>query len=231
MRNFSVIIAARTGSTRLPGKALMPIMGVASIQFQILRLKQSKLADKIVLATTTLDEDNDLANIAESVGIRAFRGDPTDLIQRYIDAANRYDIDYAIRVTGDCPFVDGETVDYCIDHCSSLNGFDLATTKSFFPVGIDYEFVNMQTLKTIHNDHDLNSEDREHLTLYLYKNKEKFKIENIIPPAAWSYDAGEFTIDTQSDYDRLTHIIQTFDTMYFNTTQLIEATRNLTSNG
>ena len=198
---FGVIVAARTGSTRLPSKALFELAGKPMIVFLLDRINASTVAEKIVFATTQLSEDDKLASVVEAEGVELFRGDNEDVVKRFVDCADKYDFDYVVRVTGDCPFVDVETLDFCLEQCKDFGDFDLASTKGFFPVGIDYEIYKVGTMKKLHESDKLNSEDREHLTKYIYDNSDSFIIKELNPKKEWIYKEVHFTIDTKEDYD------------------------------
>ena len=200
MRDYSVIIAARTGSKRLPGKALLPLKGLPMISFLIRRLKTSKLTKQIILATTVLPEDDLLVWTAKQQGIGVFRGATEDVVERFVEAARAYNIAYVVRVTGDCPFVDGPSLDYCLAKCDLEKDFDLATTKGSFPVGIDYEIYNAETMSRLH-EKTLTLDEREHLTLAIYKRSNSHKIVRVRPPDKWPKSLVNFTVDTEQDYE------------------------------
>lgn len=218
---YGVIIAARTGSSRLPGKALLPLNEIPIIVFLIRRLQRTQLAAPIILATTNLGEDDTLSSIVENEGVAVFRGDSDDVVKRYVDAADAFAIDYVVRVTGDCPFTDADTIDYCLKRCNAWNNFDLATTKTLFPVGIDYEIYNARKMREIHCSGKLNKEEREHLTLYFYNNEHLFNIKKLHPPEKWIYREQAFTIDTEDDYRRAQQIVRSFSNIYFSVEDVI----------
>ena len=164
--NIGVIVSARTSSTRLPGKALLPLDGVPLIVFLLRRLKSPSRTHHLVLATTELATDDELAAIVEAEGISVYRGDADNLIARHVSIAEKFNFDTLVRITGDCPFVDADVLGSCLDMCSALDPFDLATTKGHFPVGIDLEIFSSAALKIISSSTDLNNHHREHLTLY-----------------------------------------------------------------
>jgi spore coat polysaccharide biosynthesis protein SpsF len=112
---FGVIIAARSNSKRLPGKATLPLIGTPILQLLIKRVKTSKIADKIILATSDLSQDDGLEKIAKEEGIEIFRGPLDNVLGRFVGAAKKYDFDYCVRITGDEPFLDGQTLDYVIE--------------------------------------------------------------------------------------------------------------------
>ncbi|MDP6478399.1 MAG: NTP transferase domain-containing protein, partial [Nitrospinaceae bacterium] len=199
---YGVIIAARMGSRRLPGKALLTLKGLPMIVFLIRRLLGTKLADGIFLATTNLAEDDILAAVVSAEGIKVFRGKRDDLVQRYVDAAEKFGIEYVVRVTGDCPFVNAESLDYCLKKCEEWGDFDLASTKGEFPVGIDFEIYNHLQMRKLCRNKTLSLKDREHLTLYFHRNRNRFNVKKIVPKKRWIHRESTFTVDTPDDYMR-----------------------------
>lgn len=220
---FTVIVAARSGSRRLPGKALLPFDGRPMLGYLLERLLPSKRAAKVVLATTTKPEDNALAAVADSLGVPVFRGNENDLVARYAGACATFGVDIAVRVTGDCPFVDAATLDYCLEACEDNPGFHLASTKGVFPVGIDYEIFPAAFLDDLSRRPDLNALHREHLTLYAYDRSEQFRIHRLKPPAGLPATNRSFTVDTVEDYDRCATLAQHLTGRPFTLLDLLEA--------
>ena len=109
------IVQARMGSMRFPGKVMKPILGTSLIEFLLHRLSQAKRIDGIVLATTKQKVDDVLTENVQSLGYDVLRGDETDVLDRYYQAAKIARADVIVRITGDCPLVDPELVDQVID--------------------------------------------------------------------------------------------------------------------
>ena len=109
--NKAIFITVRTGSTRLPKKCLLEIQGLATIQHLIKRVKRSKLADIIVLCTTRLKEDDILCKIAEKENIKYFRGSVRDKLERWMGAAEKYNVDFFVTADGDDLFCEPELID------------------------------------------------------------------------------------------------------------------------
>jgi spore coat polysaccharide biosynthesis protein SpsF len=215
-----IIVAARMGSSRLPGKALLKIGQLPMIIFLLGRINSTQKVHKLILATTTLFEDDELAEIVRENEFEVFRGANADVVQRYIDAADLYGLDYVIRVTGDCPFVSGELIDYCLDFLKAYPSFDLASTKGHFPVGLDCEIYSVKAMKRINEFCDLSANDREHLTLYFYKNSSRFQIIPITPKREWISDE-IFTVDAPDDLEKAREIYSYFDDYNFTLDALI----------
>ena len=217
--NTAVIVSARMGSTRLPQKAIKTLQDIEMLRFLFQRLKNSQLVKDFIFATTLSKEDEVLAEIADEEGFNIFCGSTDNLVSRYYQAAYDNNVDLICRVTGDCPFVNGEMIDYCLKKISIAN-FDLATTKGNFPVGLDAEFFRTDTLKYFLEKDLLSLSQKEHLTLYFYQNKEKFRINNILPLDDWTSDKS-FTVDVKEDYDFAFKLAEKFEDPNFSITELI----------
>lgn len=220
-----VVVAARTGSTRLPGKALLMLRGKPMILFLLDRIRATAEADEIIFATTTLIEDDEIAHLVEKEGFKVFRGDNEDVVSRYIEVARFYNLNYVVRITGDCPFVDAETLDYCIASVCEQTPFDLASTKGRFPVGIDYEIYNATTMANLHNNYELDVTHREHLTLFMYQNEDQFKLLRINPLQIWESNQ-KFTVDTQKDFESIQKIANQIKSDDFTISELVRHNLN-----
>jgi len=144
---IGVIIACRMKSTRLKHKATLPIQDLASIERCILNAKKIKSADEIILATSTLPEDQVLKKYALKHKIHFFAGDPEDVMLRYLGVAEKYKLDVIIRVTGDCPIVSYEMAEFLLQrHFEKGNDY---TGPKEYCTGQNSEVYNVNTLKSI----------------------------------------------------------------------------------
>lgn len=201
---IGVFISARMGSKRLPGKNLMPFDHRPLFAYCIDRLKYNNNYIPLYLTTTTKKEDDVLKTWADDLGIPTFRGSENNLIERNLNAAYEFDVDFIVRATSDCPFIGSELLFQCLDQISSINGFDkLSTTKNNYPMGLDLEFFPRALLEKMSKASDLNDSHREHLTLYAYEKlpetiarlKPTETLSNLLPFL--------FTLDTIEDYQRM----------------------------
>ncbi|HZR76029.1 cytidylyltransferase domain-containing protein [Bradyrhizobium sp.] len=217
-----ILVAARTSSTRLPGKALLPLQGLPMLTFLLRRL-QGLQSGVVILATTDLPVDDELATIAAREGIGTFRGSESDLVARYVGAAKHFGLDAVARVTADCPFVDAELVDWCVMKTEEFDRFDLATTKGRFPVGLDVEIYRAETMVMLDAKAPLSRDHREHLTLYFYDHRDSFAVQSIAPPPGWRPASRSFTVDTASDYSFARSLADQFDRANFGISALLAA--------
>ena len=177
-KKVTCIIQARTNSRRLKNKVLVEIEKTPMICHVINRVKNSKNIHQIILATTDQNEDKILLKIAEQYNIIGFAGNETDVLDRYYQAALCYNGDPIIRITGDCPLVDPGLIDQMIEFYQDHDYDYVSNTISrTFPDGLDIEIFSFDVLKKINIESRWKSE-REHVTPYIIKNKEFFKIHN-----------------------------------------------------
>jgi spore coat polysaccharide biosynthesis protein SpsF len=207
--NCLVTVSCRTASLRLPAKALLPIADQPSILFLLRRLK--KLTN-LVLATTDLRSDDLLAKIVSSEGFNVRRGHSKNVFERLRVIANEHNLPYLVRITADCPLVDGEFVLDALDIANGYllggNDWDLASTKGFTPPGIDLEIIKVEAMNKISSL--LDSDEREHVTLGLMRRKDEYVVRVIEIPG-YAGKKGTYLLDTLDDYLRLTELINIGD--------------------
>jgi len=194
-----IILQARVGSSRLPGKALATINGTTILEHCLRRLMRSGVAP-IVLATTHRREDDALDAIARAVGAGVFRGDEKDVLGRYVSAAEAFDLDTIIRATGDNPCVDIEAPGRLLD---LLRAHDADyVCEDGLPYGAAVEAVTRTALiRAAHEAH--HAEDREHVTLYVRRNPRTFRV--IVAPAPVPLRRPDLrvTVDTAADLEHV----------------------------
>lgn len=198
MSAIGTVVCARMQSARLPGKALLPIGGVPMVQCLLDRLRGTRLGGEVIFATTERQDDNVLAAAVAALGVPVVRGSEQDVADRCLKVARQYGLDWIVRVTGDCPFVDAESLDHCLSQWNPREASDLVSTKGVFPVGIDYELLAAATLER--EWPRMSEEEREHVTLRLYRPDLYFAVRPFVPPAAWPATRDAFVVDTAADY-------------------------------
>ena len=204
------IIQARTGSTRLPGKVLKTILGKSVLYWDIHRAKQCKLIDKVVIATTTLPQDDIIVESCKREGWECTRGDENDLLDRYLQCAKLHEASTIVRITSDCPLIDPTVSDNVIAAFNSANpSVDLANNyaERSYPIGLETEVFSLAALERIwHADKD--PAWREHVTTYFYYHPEEFRSVCVKNPVDYSHY--RLTLDTPEDFELITKIYQHF---------------------
>lgn len=176
----SAVIQVRTGSTRLPGKIFMKLNGNNTILDCVVKqLKFSKKIKNIILATTTLKQDNKIVEYAEKNNLEYFRGKELDVLDRYYKCAKKFSLDPILRITSDAPFLDPTIIDNVIEKFEKSN-YDFISNNIVrtYPIGIDAEVFSMNALEKTWKEAELPSE-REHVTSYIKKKKDAFKNFNL----------------------------------------------------
>ena len=116
------ITQARYGSTRLPGKVLLPAGNSTLLQIHLERILKSKQIDKLILATTLEEKAIELVQIASSIGVESYQGSTNDVLDRFYQAAKPHSPEWVVRLTSDCPLIDHEIIDATIDFCIHQEG-------------------------------------------------------------------------------------------------------------
>lgn len=201
------IMQARVGSSRLPGKVLKEICGKTVLEHDINRLKLAFNIDEIVIATTVEQQDDKIVDEANRLGIKYFRGSENDVLSRYYFAAKENNADVIVRVTSDCPLLDCNVCDKVIKYYIDNSNFDYVsnTIKRTYPRGLDVEVFSMNSLKKAFLNAKKYSE-REHVTPYIWANKEIFRIGQVCN----NVDSSDLriTLDTEEDFELIKSIYE-----------------------
>ena len=176
------IVQARMGSQRCPGKSLELIGNVPVVELVLRRLAKAERLARVVLATSDLERDAPLADLATKAGFPVFRGSETDLVGRYLAAAERHaDNDNLVRATGDNVFMDWREIDRVVEF-GVAGGWDfVGFTNSVHKDRInDFggEFLRFSSLRKV-SEMTRDPHDREHVFPYFYKNPDKFSVTRI----------------------------------------------------
>lgn len=196
--SVGIIIQARMGSTRLPGKVLKLIAGKALLDHVLGRLALLSYPVKVVVATSNLPQDDPIAQHCQTRGVAVFRGSETDVLNRYFQCALGNCFEHVVRLTADNPFTDIEELQRLIKlHISERNDY----THSFgsLPLGVGAEIFTFAALEKSERDgHALNH--REHVNEYIQEHPEIFRIGVLEVGAAKSRPDLRMTVDTEDDY-------------------------------
>lgn len=172
------IIQARMGSTRLSGKVLKEISGKPMLWHVYNRVSQAKLVDKVVVATSVSDSDDEIENYCRREEIDFFRGSEADVLDRFYQTAKQFQPDTVVRITADCPLIDAGVIDQIIEKFQTEKAdYGTNTIIYTFPDGLDTEVFTFAALKEAwQNARKLT--EREHVTPYI-RFAERFKKINV----------------------------------------------------
>lgn len=208
----AAIIQARMGSTRLPDKVLADIEGVPLIGRVIERTRAVRGIDTVVVATTTGREDDTLADYVSRQGVTVVRGSSDDVLARYQQAARAVDAATVMRITADDPFKDPDVCGLVLSRFIRAEGsvdYVSNTVELSYPEGLDVEVFSREALERAAQEANLPSE-REHVTPYIYKRPDAFRIEQVVldrdlSSLRWTLDYPEDLVFARAVYERLSN--------------------------
>tara|TARA_Y100000816_G_C25907435_1_gene473319 strand:- start:21 stop:779 length:759 start_codon:yes stop_codon:yes gene_type:complete len=211
---FSIIIQARLGSTRLSGKILKNYKSYNLLNVLIKRLKRSKKVKNIIVATTTQKEDDKVVKFCENNSINFFRGSKNDVLNRYYHASKKYNVKNIIRITSDCPLIDPKILDKMIIEFKQKKLDYLSNTypePSTFPDGMDIEIFTFNSLK-LANRYSNKKSEKEHVTVYIRKNSKFKTFRTDLMKDKSNY---RLTVDYLKDFNLFKNIIDNFKQKIF----------------
>ena len=211
VKKIIAIIQARTDSKRLPNKVLCKLGRKTVLETVIFRVKKSTYIDEIILATTNLNNDKKLLEIAKRCKIKHSTGSENDVLDRYYITAKKNKAHAVVRITADCPLIDYNIIDNVIKEFKlGSNDYVSNTLNPHYPDGMDIEIFTFKSLEYAWK-RAKNNYDREHVTPYLKKNKNISK-KNV----SWSNNQSNLrlTLDTRDDLDAINKIYEYFNYDY-----------------
>lgn len=196
------------GSTRLPGKVLADLCGQPVLAHVVERATAIPGVDGVVVATSDLDRDDVIVDMARAQGWAWARGSESDVLDRYYRVATEHGADHVVRVTADCPLLDysqaGEVV-----HRHSLDGNDythnLTVWGSGMPLGTGVEILTFRALERSWREGD-QPHHREHVDEYIGDHPELFRIGLVEAPSPLRRPSYRLTLDTEEDLALLREI-------------------------
>lgn len=195
---ITVIIQARMGSTRLPGKVMKQLEDRTVLGHVISRCQAISIVDKVVVATTTLKEDKVICDEAIRNGATVYRGSPDNVLSRYYEASTIEQSDVIVRITSDCPLLDPKVSEGVINFFLNSN-YDYVSSglSNSFPRGLDTEVFSYRALQKTF-EQATQEYEFEHVTPYIYQHTDQFKVvayKNITDDSRY-----RLTLDTEEDW-------------------------------
>ena len=202
-----LIIQARMGSSRLPGKVLKKINNKSILLHLIERVKYSKSINKIVVATTKAIKDQEIVEFCNLHKIDFFCGSEHDVLERFYKCALKYEAKNIIRITSDCPLIDPIVIDATIDLYLNNDADYAANTippeTRKWPDGSDVEVFSFNALEISYLS--AKDDEREHVTFFMWRKNKNFKTVQLHNNEDWS--KYRYTIDYNEDYEKVKKIM------------------------
>ncbi|MBD1397640.1 glycosyltransferase family protein [Pontibacter sp. JH31] len=206
-KKVGVISQARMTSTRLPGKVLLKAGGKTMLQHHVDRLRDAGL--DVYIATTQNTSDDPIAAYAAQANIPCYRGDEHNVLSRFYECALRYGLDVIVRVTSDCPLIDGQLIADAVQQYLAWDDEAVYLSNALqrtFPRGFDFEIFSFGLLKEAFQNATLTA-DLEHVTPYINQNKSG---RVTLRHYTQDKDASQFriTLDTPEDFELISLLME-----------------------
>ena len=203
------LLIARTSSTRLPGKVLLPILGSPMLSRQIERITRASGFDQLAVATSTARSDDPVERICMELGIECFRGSLSNVADRCYRAALLYRPRHVLKLSGDCPLADPDVIDALIEfHERGKFDYSSNAIEPTYPDGLDAEIFTFECLTEIAAGAHLPSE-REHLVPYILRPDGRFRVGSL--KQAVDQSNLRWTVDERRDFDL---VVRVYEALY-----------------
>jgi len=217
-RHVVLILQARMGSARLPGKSMLGLAGAPLLTRILERVRRSRRADQIVVATTRNSEDDVLAGLAADHGVATFRGAENDLVDRYYQAARAFGADVIVRLPADNAIPEPAEIDRIIEfHLRGQSEFSSNLAEVFgngYPDGIGAEVFDLATLEQVRADcGDPLRREHPHLNFFDYETQtaarpERYRVGTVRCPSAFRRPDLRLDVNTRQDYEFMARLYQ-----------------------
>jgi spore coat polysaccharide biosynthesis protein SpsF len=199
----AIIIQARMGSSRLPGKVMMDLAGKPVLQRMIERCQASTTKD-VIITTTTKTRDNAIIELCKKLGTPFFRGSEQNVLERTYETAKAFNVDLVIDITSDCPLVDPDIInnlvflytspDSTVDYVSNV-------IKRSFPIGFDAQVYSFQALGKLYKMSKIDKRIIVEHSGWNFTQLKEFRKYSWTPKSEYFYPDWRLTLDTQKDYE------------------------------
>lgn len=205
----TIIVQARMGSDRLPGKVMRQIDGVPMIGILLERIKNSGF--KVVVATSKDENNDELSEYLDALGVDVFRGSEENVLERFYETAKLYKTDVVIRLTGDNPLIDGRLIRQILNDLSEIpDRYYISTGLSkTFPIGMSFEAFPFCLLEEAYLNAKSEAE-KEHVTPYMHQNMPG-DIEVKVVENSEDKSYMRLTVDTKEDFELIKTLVEKFD--------------------
>lgn len=206
-----VVVQARMGSTRLPGKVLLPLAGRPLLERQLQRIAAAKSPFEMWVATTTSPDDAPIHELCQKLRVPVFAGHATDLLDRHYRLALAARADAVVKIPSDCPLIDPAAIDSVLGrYLARPSDYDFVTNlfPPTWPDGNDVEVMSMNALECAFHE-ARRSFEREHTTPFIWERPERFRIANVRWECGLDFSKSHrFTVDHPADLAFVSRVYQ-----------------------
>jgi spore coat polysaccharide biosynthesis protein SpsF len=204
MPELGIVVQARMGSARLPGKVLVPIGDRPLLGHIIDRLRSMKKNAPFVIATTIEPQDEAIVEFCRAEGVPVFRGSESDVLERYYLCARQFDFENVVRLTADNPYFDVEELERLLDLFFRQKP-DYADSFSTLPIGVGAEVFTFGALEKSYREGHA-PHHREHVNEYMQENPQLFRRLTLQAPPTKRFPQVRLTVDRPEDLRRVRFI-------------------------
>ena len=194
------VVQARMSSRRLPGKVLKPILGRPMLLHQLDRARRASAFDRLVVATSIDNSDDDVVRLCRESGYECERGSLHDVLDRFWQVASRDGAEHIVRLTGDCPLTDPAVIDLVVD-AHLKTGADYTSNsrpRPTWPDGLDVEVVRAGVLERAWREAATRS-DREHVMPFVWNRPERFRLNTV--SSEMNLGHWRWSVDEPADFE------------------------------
>lgn len=211
MRDMGRVVAtieARMTSSRLPGKVLLPCVGKPMLELMVERVRRAPSLAGVVVCTTVNPTDDPIVALCERLGVGCWRGSEEDVLLRVLDGARAHGVDTIVELTGDCPLMDPALIEETVAAYRDT-GMDYVSNslERTYPIGMDVQVFSTGVLEDVAGRTD-DALDHEHVSLYIYRHPEIYRVLNLKAPEALTDGQLRLTLDTSEDYALIRAVFQ-----------------------
>lgn len=201
----ALLTQARIGSTRLPSKVLMTISKKTLLSIHLENARKSELISNFIVATTNEPGVEMIEIEAINNGWQVYKGSLNDVLSRFYEATKNLNLNWIVRITSDCPFIQPHLIDAILSHAIA-NDIDYSCTSENFPDGVDVEVFKFEWLKRANIEANKSSE-REHVTPWIKKNAIK---QHVFEPETTKFKDTRLSVDEKVDFECVKYLIKEF---------------------
>jgi spore coat polysaccharide biosynthesis protein SpsF len=210
-RRIVATIEARMGSTRLPGKVVLPLGGQPLLQRMVERVRFSACVDAVWVASTVAPADQQIDAALAGSDCPIHHGPIEDITTRLLEVAEAARADVLVQLTGDCPLVDFELIDLCVRHMIvSDSEYCVLGFGNDLPIGLDVRAVTVDALRRSAAA-SVDPVDRVHGTYFIHRSPDAFRHARVAVPAVLQRPEFRLTVDEPADYALVSRV---FDVLY-----------------
>lgn len=205
-----LIIQAHMASTRLPNKIMKEICGKKVLLHDYNRCCRVKNVDKVIIATSTNKENDAIEDFCKENNIECFRGSENDVLDRYYECAKKYNPEYVVRVTSDCPLLEPKLIDFWLENAQKDKVEFVEEEKEIF-TGFGVDMFSFEALKKM-KERAVTDKQKEHVVGYYYDHKDEFFHKKYPLPDDLKYMYRDYriTLDTPEDYKLICNLYEKF---------------------